>query len=173
MHDVDGFSKPKEFLEQILSNIKKWEHRFTRDQILYDVKEVNRHITPKKYTEVAGLKALASVLPFLRAPWRQNETVDSVWGSIGISNKTATVNNGNPKQRAFPLCVHKYDQFVRWVVASYGDCDYQKVAVIPAVVVYRCGKGRFCWNEDTDSMKDVTLFDLRTQAAEFREFLKR
>ena len=173
MHDADGYAKPQAFLKQMLSNMLAWKHRFTRNRILYDIEVVNRGMSPKKVPEVLGLQALAEVLPGLRAPWRQEETVDSVWEGIGISNKTTRINNGDTKQRTFLLAHHNYDQFARWVVASYGDSSYQKVAVIPAAVVYGCGKQAFCWNESNpSSMKDVTLFDLRTQADKFRKFLK-
>ena len=172
MHDAEGFVKPKAFMEQMISNLTTWKHRFTRDQILYEMDVVNKKINSIKIPEVLGLKALAVALPGLRAPWRQNETVDSVWDDIGISNKTAGIN-GKQLQRRFDLKNHKYDSFALWVIASYADCDYQKVAVIPASIVYGCGNKSFCWNEASrSSMKDVTLFDLRTQSTELRAFLK-
>jgi len=66
--------------------------------------------------------------------------------------------------------VHKFDYFSNWVVASYADKGFTKVAVIKASVVYRNGLKTFSWNEANLS-KDVKLFDLRTQEDEFRAYL--
>lgn len=105
--------------------------------MLYDIGGVNAKMSFRKIPEVLGLAALAKVLCGLRAPWRQNETVDSVWEHIGISNKTATIQHRDPKQRSFHLGKHKFDHFCHWVIASYGDeDDFTKVAIIPAALHY-------------------------------------
>jgi len=157
-------------LTKLLTDLETWPHRFPVDEIQYGVAGVNAGIQPNKITEILGLKALSEVLPGLRAPWRQNETTDSVWGNINISNKTASINHGDPKQRKFDLRAHKFDYFSNWVVASYADKEHMKVAVIKASVVYRNGLDSYSWNEANLS-KDVKLFDLRTQAEEFRAYL--
>ena len=135
---------------------------------------VNKKISKTKPPEVLGLTELAKVLTGLKPPWRQNETVDSVWADMGISNKTSTINNGDPKQRYFLLKVHKYDHFCHWVIASYGgDDNYKKVAVIEAAIAYRNGKTKFGWNESKPStMKHVKLFNLETQGEALRKYLR-
>ena len=176
MHDAKDYAKPEAFILQMIENIKNWgeEKMFTSHQILYDMEVVNKKISKTKPPEVLGLTELAKVLPGLKPPWRQNETVDSVWEDMGISNKTASITNGDPKQRFFLLSVHKYDHFCHWVVALYGGDDkYKKVAVIPAAIVYRNGKKTFGWNESKPStMKDVKLFDLEKQAEALRKHLR-
>ena len=178
IHDAEGYAKPDAFIRQMLENIKAWKHRFTSDQILYDTEVVNKKkIDEKKKKEVRGLAELAKALPGLRAPWRQNETVDSVWERMGISNKTASIANKIPTQRFFMLKVHKYDHFCHWVIASYEDKNrpdknYKKVAVIPAASVYRNENKYFCWNElKSSTMKDVKLFDLETEGDALRKHL--
>ena len=176
MHNAKDYAKPEAFILQMIENIKNWgeEKMSTRHKILYDMEVVNNKIAPNKIPEVLGLTELAKVLTGLRPPWRQNETVDSVWEDMGISNKTASIANGDPKQRYFLLSFHKYDHFCNWVIASYGgDDNYKKVAVIPAAIVYRNGKKKFCWNESKPStMKHVKLFDFEKQGDALRKYLK-
>ena len=176
MHDAKDYAKPEDFILQMIENIKNWgeEKMFTRHKILYDMEVVNKKITPKKIPEVLGLTELSKVLPGLKPPWRQNETVDSVWEDMGISNQTATMSNGDPNQRYFLLGVHKYDHFCHWVIASYGgDHNYKKVAVIPAAIVYRNGNKGFYWNESKPAtMEHVKLFTLETQAEALCEYLR-
>ena len=176
MHNAKDYAKPEAFLRQMIENIKNWgeDKMFTRHKILYDMEVVNKKMNPQKIPEVLGLTELAKVLPGLKPPWRQNETVDSVWEDMGISNKTASIANGDPKQRYFLLSFHKYDHFCHWVIASYGgDDNYKKVAVIPAAIAYRNGKTRFGWNESKPAtMEHVKLFTLETQAEALCEYLK-
>ena len=178
MHDAPAFPAPAVFLANMLQNLKNWPHRFTRDRILYNVDGLSLKVTTQKHVEVRGLYALSRVLE-TRAPRRQNETVDSIvtidGKDFGLSNKTASIANRRYEQRLFPISKHKFDHFCHWVIACYGDEDYKKVAVIPANVVYRCGKQNFCWNEsnqDDMRLKQIALFDLRTQAVELRAHLK-
>ena len=175
MHDAKDYAKPEDSILQMMKNIKNWgeDKMFTSHQILYNMEVVNKKMSPEKIPEVLGLTELAKVLPGLKPPWRQNETVDSVWEDMGISNKTATINHGDPNQRYFRLKVHKYDHFCHWVIASYGgDHNYKKVAVIEAAIAYRNGKTSFGWNDSKPStMKDVKLFDLETQGEALRKHL--
>ena len=172
MHDAKDYAKPEVFILRMMNNIKDWgeEKMFMRHKILYNMEVVNKKMIP----EVLGLTELAKVLPGLKPPWRQNETVGSVWEDMGISNKTATINNGDPNQRYFRLSVHKYDHFCHWVIASYGgDDNYKKVAVIPAAIAYRNGKTKFGWNESKPAtMEHVKLFNLETQGEALCEYLK-
>lgn len=177
MHDAkaDGYAQPHEFIWTMINNLHAWPYTFSAHEILFSP-ELNKKSlqAPKKAVEMLGLFELAKVLPELRAPFRQNETVDSVWFHCCISNKTATMKRGVSKHRFFPLCSHKFDHFCHWVIASYGGSDnYKKVAVIPAAIVYRSGKKSFCWNEENpESMKHIKLFNLETQAEELRAYLQ-
>ena len=174
-HAAPTLAPTTEFLAQILANLKSWPHRFPREMILFDTDVINKKTSSTQKVEMLGRQALAAVLPGLRSPWRQGETVDSVWETTNISNTTASISNSDPKQRRFTLAARKFDHFARWVVASYADEGHQKVAAIPASVVYgRGGAKTFCWNESKPEQmaeKQIRLFDLRTQAAELRAHL--
>ena len=178
-HDASakGYAQADVFVRTLVKNLHAWarKHTFSAEKILF-CPELNKKSlqNPNKAPEMLGLFELAKVLPEMRAPFRQNETVDSVWSHLCYSNKTAKISNGDPKQRRVELGAHKFDHFCHWVIASYGGDDkYKKVAVIPAAVVYRNGKSTFCWNEAKPStMKHVKLFDLETQGEELRAYLE-
>ena len=169
---------PADFLLAMLNDLTNWPFQFSRDEFMFDMDGLNKKsiLNNKKITEMKGLKELSKSLFGLRPPFRQNETTDSVWGLLGISNKTATVSNHKyPGQRHFNLKSHKFDHFCHWMIASYSDCDFKKIAVISSKSVYNSGLKSFSWNEsDPEAMKtkNVQLFDLETQAAELREYLE-
>ncbi|KAG5187454.1 hypothetical protein JKP88DRAFT_243960 [Tribonema minus] len=101
----------------------------------------NTCVTEKHASEVLNIKALADLVGFqsLRAPKRQNETVDVVWSlyerDIRISVKTASINNGGFQ---FELGRHPHHVHCDLVFAFYKDEDGNRtgVSVISATDVY-------------------------------------
>ena len=174
MHEAQGYATPGDFIRHMMRNILAWptDAMFTREAILFDRTTVNTRIKIKQVIENEGFHALFKALPEMRAPARQNETIDFVWNALGFSGKTAGISNGDPKQRSFDLKAHKNDHFGNWVIASYRDMGYTQVAVIPAAVVYRCGKTAFCWNETKGTnMQHVRIFNLETDREALRAYL--
>ena len=174
MHEAQGYANPSDFVRRMMRNILAWpaDAMFTREAILFDRTIVNTRIKANHVIENTGFHALFKALPEMRAPARQNETVDFVWNALGFSGKTAGISNGDPKQRQFPLKAHKNDHFGNWVIVSYPDLGYMQVAVIPAAVVYRCGNAWFCWNETTrTNMQHVRIFNLETDREALRAYL--
>ena len=190
-HARPGIDDAALFINRMLSNIENWP-RMRRDQILFDMVDIN-HVSDsisqsKKTTEMKGIQRMNSVVVsqggFVRAPKRQNETVDSVIVfndlEIGISNKTATIGSRDGKQRHFILGAAPFNLFSSVVVAFYPD-DHNKFAVMSSADVYdtSLGHSNFSWNESL-LKPSVHIFDVSSNAgcAEFmecivEEFLKR
>ncbi|KAG5187390.1 hypothetical protein JKP88DRAFT_243902 [Tribonema minus] len=101
----------------------------------------NTCVSTKHASEVLNIKALAELVGFqsLRAPKRQNETVDVVWDlyerDIRVSVKTATIR-GNGFQ--IGLGKHPYHEHCDLVFAFYKDEHGNRtgVSVISATDVY-------------------------------------
>ncbi|KAG5181909.1 hypothetical protein JKP88DRAFT_288681 [Tribonema minus] len=101
----------------------------------------NTCVSTKHASEVLNIKALADLVGFqsLRAPERQNETVDVVWRlcdkDIRISVKTATIHG---KGFQFELNKHPHDEHCDLVLAFYKDENNHRtdVSVISAARVY-------------------------------------
>ena len=175
MHEAQGYANPGDFIQNMMRNIMAWptEAMFTREEILFDRTKINTRIKKSKHAiENEGFHALYKALPEMRAPARQNETIDFVWNMLGFSGKTAVINHGDSKQRSFCINSHKNDHFCHWIIVSYPDMEYNQVAVIPAAVVYRCGNANFYWNETTGTnMQHVRIFNLETDREALRAYL--
>lgn len=109
----------------------------SREKILFDMVDLNKESDSKKRTEMAGIKRMNDIVVnlggFVRAPKRQNETLDSVIvlgdKEIGTSNKTATKpTHGDGNQRCFPLLTAPFNSFCSFVAAFYKGSD--KFAVV-------------------------------------------
>ena len=168
-HARAGIDDPATFVNTMLNNIETWQ-RMSREKILFDMDDINKESDSQKRTEMKGIEKMNSVVVrqggFVRAPRRQNETVDSVIvlgnQEIGISNKTASIKRGDSKQRYFSLKAAPFNEFASVIVAFYAD-DCNKFAVIPSVDVYNSGAKNFCWNEN-HLKKNVSIFDVSSDA---------
>lgn len=148
------------FLLQMLENIKHWQHAFSLDTLHYDFSsgQINAAVSLTHQIEKKGFKTLSAALPGLRPPWRQNETVDTVWKSRGVSNKTASRMN-DCGTFFFKLKVHPNHHFADWILAMYTETN--KVAVMEAAAVYGLESVSFSWNESTGhNMHLVRIFNL-------------
>ena len=100
----DAGAYVRERLMRLLSSLDEWpaEHRRTRTQLLFELSPPG---CKTKTIEAAGMRALANAVRVhgytVDAPWRQNETVDSIMRCTSetgftrtthVSNKTASVH---------------------------------------------------------------------------------
>lgn len=177
-YDTDIYKSPSNFIKNWINNLVTWPQRITLERAYFDYNEINSNFTKQKIVEMLGIQSISKVVDRVTAPWRQNETVDSIiWVNdvcTTISNKTAKKSKNKYYQRCFPLNCHKNFHFCDWVIASYKDEDYQKVAVIPAYIVYQKYRKSFWWNENNTfemKNKNVRLFDFRKDSLSFREYI--
>jgi len=159
--NAPGYLPVNPFLLQMLENIKAWEHTFSLDELYYDFSSgrINADVHPTHQIEKNGFKILSAFLPGLRPPWRQQETVDTVWRKLGMSNKTAKRNHAYGGTFHFDLKGHPNDHFADWILVMYKES--KKVAVMDAAKVYGLNISTFNWNEVTGhNMHLVRIFDL-------------
>jgi hypothetical protein len=157
------------FAEALLHDIEKWPTRLEHDQILYEFNDtINSNVMENHKTEKKGFKVVDAAMRAsgmrVDPVWRQGECVDYAIESVDtgeslvfISGKTCTVNNGDDKQRSFPLSDAPNKRFCDVVVASYSGM-YHRVAVMSRDTAYVERTKRFCWNEN-DLKTGVRVFD--------------
>ncbi len=160
-------ANPKPFLQAMLAKFETWP-KHSYDKIMFI--DIGEKISPKNKTEKLGLQVLDRIVSQfgsksrLNEPRRQNETVDSFFTKtdgtmVAISNKTASIQSGNPKQRYFKLTAAAPNHnFCDVVVAWYPDLS-SKFAVISSAVVYTNDlHGTYSWNENSRS-PNVRIFN--------------
>lgn len=182
-----SYLNPTEFVHRMFEHWSEWP-RYDERVIYFDTITINKKMSVTKKIELAGIARLFDSLLSrninLLAPQRQGETVDTYINLkdhiITISNKTAGSDNSDGTRRNFNKSVGKNSYLCNWVIASYPDTNYQKVAVVPASMVYAANSAeQYSWNDsksittiDTSAVHyGVVLFNLESDVDKLIEYL--
>ena len=197
---ADSYLQEEKYINQFLSNLMNFPHKMPRNEIFFtfDEEKSTDSSSFRKAIETHGLKAINGFLEQfhkrLYFPSRQNETVDSYFVSdanelICISNKTASFNPDQIYSRSFKLSAAPQCNFCHWVIASYNKAStffgleaHDRVAVIPAYLVYTNNNEYYCWNDlkvgkcnesfDSHSVTHgVVIFSLKLDGVKLLKYL--
>lgn len=142
---VDSLDRLEKMRREFLRLVREGS-RYTKDDIwlCHGPGTLTPTINPKHTEEVLNCQVLARLVDLqnLRAPVRQNETIDVVWTAVErgrLSLKTATEDNGGGRdQWSFHKKKAPFSELCHFVLVFYRDRDGNRthVSVIPAARVY-------------------------------------
>lgn len=158
---------------RFLDELKAWpaDRRRTRDQLLY---ELIRNDHNERLTEMRGIRIIADLVEsaggLLRAPYRQNETTDTVLHlrhiCVYVSHKTASAT-ATTNRFYFTMSKQKNSHLCDVVVAMYREPS-KKVMVVSRDTVYNGKLQNFGWNEsygiDALASRGIRIFHLDDDA---------